>query len=143
MNSLRRLAQTHGVSMVGLTPTVQRVEGYPYGECVRASYASLLDLPIELVPRLDPGALAPGEAQGDRERNWLALLGLDLIEMSPAEAATLPPAALARPHLVSGVSPRGLGHRCVGLHGRVLWDPHPSRAGLTKVTSVGVLVPQC
>ena len=134
--------------MVGLTPTTQRVEGYPYGECVRASYATLLDLPIELVPRFDPGALLPGEPQAARERTFVALLGatlgvpLALVESPPVPLARIPADVRAGYHLISGISPRGFGHRCVGLHGRVVWDPHPSRAGLSSITSVGFLVPR-
>ena len=47
----------------------QRTTGNPHGECVRASYATLLSLPIELVPALDPGSLLPGKRQAARERN--------------------------------------------------------------------------
>lgn len=130
-----------------MTPVAQRVEGWPFGECVRASYASLLDLPIEAVPRFDPAALRPGETQRARERAWLASLGLDLLEVRTASVGDeLPDEVLdAVPpgtwHLVSGTSPRGLGHRCVGLGGRVAHDPHPSRAGLLTVYSVAFLVP--
>ncbi len=123
------------MTKLGLTPTTQRVEGYPYGECVRASYATLLDLPIELVPRLDPGALLPGETQDERERAWLAMLGLELLEIPPRK---VPPVF----HLMTGISPRGFGHRCVGFQGEVAWDPHPSRAGLSTVSSLGFLVPR-
>lgn len=132
-----------GSVMVGLSPTTQRVEGYPFGECVRASYATILDLPLASVPRFDPGSLRPGENQTEREREWLHMIGLDLIEISADEAAELPPEDLDRDHLVSGISPRGLGHRCVGHGGRVVWDPHPSRAGLVQVLSFGILVPRC
>lgn len=143
MTSLQHLARAHGVSMVGLIPVTQRVEGYPFGECVRASYSALLEMPLELVPRFDPGSLRPGENQTEREREWLHMIGLDLIEIPADEAAELPPEGLDRDHLVSGISPRGLGHRCVGHGGRVVWDPHPSRAGLVKVISFGILVPRC
>lgn len=135
------------MTQIGLTPTTQRVEGYPFGECVRASYATLLDLPLELVPRLDPGALRPGEDQRARERAWLAMIGFDLLEIPPEPLGDLSPALLAEVppvlHLISGISPRGFGHRCVGLGGRVLWDPHPSHAGLLAITSLGFLVPRC
>ena len=119
----------------------QRTTGNPHGECVRASYATLLSLPIELVPALDPGSLLPGERQAARERNWLSMLGLSLLEIPAEMAHTVPPAVLGAPHLVSGLSPRGFYHRCVGQHGKVLFDPHPSRAGLVTITSLGFLVP--
>lgn len=128
-----------------MTPTTQRSEGYPYGECVRATYATLFDLPIERVPRFDPAALA-GRDQRSCERQWLASLGYELKEISRAPQG-LPRAVLdAVPpvtHLISGVSPRGFGHRCVGFAGKVLFDPHPSRKGLSCVYSVGFLVPRC
>lgn len=130
---------------MGYTPVTQRVEGYPFGECVRATYAAILNIPIEVVPRFDPASLSPGERQGDRERRWLASIGIDLIEISVPHDEELPQEALDDvpqiEHLISGVSPRGFGHRCVGFGGSVLWDPHPSRAGLVTVYSVGFLVP--
>jgi hypothetical protein len=42
---------------------------------------------------------------------------------------------------MSGISPRGYGHRCVGIGGKLVWDPHPSREGLLTVYSIGMLVP--
>lgn len=131
-------------SVLGFTPTTQSREGWPLGDCVRASYATILDLPLEAVPRFDPAILG-GEEQRDKERRWLSSLGLTLVEISsapdelPNEVLGLIPPGL---HLISGISPRNLGHRCVGMGGRVVWDPHPSRAGLTRVYSVGLLVPR-
>lgn len=125
----------------------QRVDGWPYGECVRATYATILNLPIEAVPRFDPAALRPGEAQDQRERRWLASLGLDLVEIATSPTQQLPKAVLdcmpPTPHLISGMAPRGFPHRCVGFGGQVLFDPHPSRAGLLTIYSVGLLVPLC
>lgn len=123
----------------------QRVEGFPHGECVRAAYATILGVPIESVPRFDPATCeAVGEEQGDRERRWLASIGLDLVEVS-SEPHELPQEVLdcmpPVPHLISGISPRGFGHRCVGVGGKVVFDPHPSRAGLVTVYSVGLLIP--
>ena len=48
-----------------------------------------------------------------------------------------PPVGIA---LVGGESPRGLGHECVALNGEVIFDPHPSRAGLVSVTDYEVLI---
>ncbi len=124
----------------------QRVEGWPYGECVRAAYATILGVPIDAVPRFDPAACdAVGAQQGDLEREWLSSIGFDLVEIGVEPPAELPWWFLKSmppvPHLMSGISPRGFGHRCVGVGGRVVWDPHPSRAGLTSVYAIGILRP--
>ena len=134
------------MTLIGLTPTTQRTEGYPFGECVRAAYAAILDLPIEAVPRFDPAVRRPGEDLRTCECRWLASIGLRLLEIATSPEKELPQAVLdcvpPVEHLISGVSPRGFGHRCVGWGGRVLWDPHPSRAGLRTVYSLGFLVPR-
>lgn len=135
----------YSTSHIGYTPTTQRTEGWPTGECVRATYAAILNRPIGSIPRFDPASLAEGEEQRDREHKWLASQGLGLVEISTASDEELPPEVLACvpdvEHLISGMSPRGFGHRCVGRAGRVIWDPHPSRAGLVSVYSIGFLVP--
>lgn len=131
-----------------MRPVTQRVYGWPYGECVRASYATILGVPIDCVPRLDPGSMLAGEEQIDRERAWLASIGLGLYEIptDPDPRRELPQEILdcvpEVPHLISGISPRGYGHRCVGIGGRVFFDPHPSRDGLNSIYAVGLLVPR-
>lgn len=104
-------------------------------------------MPLEAIPQFDPATSAAlGQDQGDRERAWLASLGFDLIEIStdnPEESLSqeVLDCVPEVPHLMSGISPRGFGHRCVGIGGRLVFDPHPSRAGLISVYSVGILVP--
>jgi hypothetical protein len=127
-------------------PVTQRVCGFPFGECVRSSYSAILEIPIDEVPPFDPGTCAHyGQEQGDRERAWLSSIGLGLITIYTSPDKTLAPEVLdcvpEVPHLMSGISPRGHGHRVVGIGGRVAWDPHPSRAGLLTCYSVGILVP--
>ena len=34
------------------------------------------------------------------------------------------------PYLIGGKAERGLMHSVIGRNGKVIWDPHPSRAGL-------------
>jgi hypothetical protein len=126
-----------------IRPVTQRTVGFPNGECVRASYATLLGIPIESIPRLDPGAW--GDAQHSAERAWLRSVGYTLREIAVDPPNELPDDFLAAMpetyHLMSGISPRGNGHRVVGYAGRVAWDPHPSRAGLSTVYAVGFVVP--
>lgn len=129
-----------------MRPVTQRTTGWPYGECVRASYATLLGVSIDEIPRLDPGAaMEAGQEQGNRERAWLASIGYGLVEIATRSDDSLPQEVLdcvpRVPHLMSGISPRGFGHRCVGIGGRLAFDPHPSRAGLLTVYSIGMLVP--
>jgi hypothetical protein len=86
-----------------------------------------------------------GREQGDLEREWLASLGYDLFEIAVPPDQELPEEVLECvppvPHLMSGISPRGFGHRCVGVGGKLVWDPHPSGEGLVTVYSVGLVVP--
>jgi len=124
----------------------QDTEGFPHGSCVKFAWASLLGVSPDLIPDFDPGtAQRLGKDQGDMERAWLASLGYDLVEIATDPEDSLPEEVLdcipEVPHLMSGISPRGYGHRCVGVGGKLVWDPHPSREGLVTVYSIGMLVP--
>lgn len=124
---------------------LQRVVGWPFGECVRATYAMLLDMPIDEVPRFDPGSLR-GKNQHAAEVAWLASLGYGLIELKarPGEKELPEDVLECVPevyHLISGMSDRGFHHRCLGFAGRVVADPHPDQTGLVTIESVGILVP--
>src|SRR6266852_706305 len=115
-----------------MRPVTQTTFGYPHGSCVRAAYASILEIPLEDVPPLDPGTAAlMGQDQHALEREWLASIGLNLVEISTDPDDSLPEEILdcvpEVHHLMSGISPRGYGHRCVGIGGKLVFDPHPSR----------------
>lgn len=110
--------------------------GYPRGNCVRAAWASLLGVPLAVVPDFSPHALGD-RVQIAAERAWVRTLGYDLVVV-PDVAIDVPPDVC---HMVSGLSPRGFGHRCVGRGGEVVWDPHPSHQGLVEVWSRAFLVP--
>lgn len=117
----------------------QTAEGFPWGNCVRASWASLLGVPIEVVPDFDPGHLGDMD-QLEAERAWVRGLGFDLVVVSAKEEKPHVPSDVV--HLMSGLSPRGpFGHRCVGRGGELVWDPHPSHHGLQELWSYTFLVP--
>jgi hypothetical protein len=118
---------------------VQTRTGYPWGNCVRASWASLLGVPIEEVPDFSPGVLGEDANQLEAERDWLRGMGYDLVVVSArGDRPNVPPGVC---HLMSGLSPRGFGHRVVGRGGKMVWDPHPSQAGLTELWSYAFVVP--
>ncbi len=103
-----------------------------YGDCQRAVIASLLELPIAEVPHFSR------EAEGGAGDFW------DLLQafcMRHGFAYLQVPALAGHAfyghdgdvyHEISGPSPRGNGayHAVVGCNGRIVFDPHPSRAGL-------------
>ena len=131
---------------MSMLPVTQTHFGWPSGNCVQSTWATMLGVPLDYIPPLDPGTAAKlGVEQHQLERAWLGSLGYALVELSVDPTETLPDEVLDNmpptPHLMSGISPRGYGHRVVGVGGRVYFDPHPSRAGLVSVYSVGLIVP--
>jgi hypothetical protein len=114
------------VLVVGVTQTIFANDELNklgiYGNCMQAAVASLMNLPLEAVPHFGafddwPAAMAL----------WARGRGL----LMKGERTNVIP---ERRCLVGGDSPRGFKHMVVGGNGRVLWDPHPSRDGLVKVT---------
>lgn len=107
------------------------------GDCLRATVATLLDLPSDDVPHfvrlgIDNGD-CPGPCDEDHEHGWgwweklLDFLwgrGMVLAHL------TVPP---PRPHLASGMGPRGNHHVVAVDADGTIHDPHPSRAGLLDV----------
>lgn len=92
------------------------------GNCVQAAVASLLDMPLDAVPHFATFDL------------WLSAMRLwargHELAMHHEPTSVIPD----RSCLVSGKSPRGVTHAVVADAGKVVWDPHPSRAGLLTVT---------
>lgn len=110
---------------MGLTPVDQAVEGIgpdgkPRGDCLSASVATILDLPTSAVS-LFTGSSWP--AQVAQLNEWLAPRGL------VASVSSTPPAG---PSVAKGPSPRftSVDHCVVAVDGRIVHDPHSSRAGL-------------
>src|SRR5437868_4476352 len=117
---------------IGIWQIKQPVAGYPNGECVRTSYACLLELPLEAVPRFDPGYLKTiGKEQRAAERAWLRSKGYDLVvvpHVGPVEGneqLTIPNDLYHLMTVLSRYNGKTLRHRVVGRGGKVVWDPHP------------------
>jgi hypothetical protein len=107
------------------------IPGKQYGDCMRACIASLMDMPICLVPHF------LRDAGGDAPDFWNRIY--DFVEEHGWDFYPSQPAYLSRHatqmdgyHIIGGPSPRGndLLHAVVGRHGKIVFDPHPSRAGL-------------
>lgn len=94
------------------------------GNCLQAAVASVLELPLEAVPHFSQFLWWPQAMQ-----LWCA--GRDLVMRG--ERTNVIPDRLC---IVGGRSARGVAHTVVGEHGRIVWDPHPSRDGLVTITDV-------
>ena len=130
--------------------------GAPYGNCVEAVLATLLDIRIEAVPDLREGAKLHGLAKDEIDqvmmlrksalRRWLAEKHDVLWIEGPAVngGPKLPPLewnALPLVWIAAGPSPRGLRHVVICVDEQLAWDPHPDRSGLLDVESWGMLIP--
>lgn len=108
------------------------------GNCTSACIASILELPISEVPNFTVdvnGELDNDDAAFSRVSVWLKKRELlykwfyykpwmqGLIEFKCGY------------HMIGGKSPRntGLGHMVVGLDGKMVFDPHPDKAGLVGI----------
>lgn len=120
-------------SLPPLQPVSQSILYSPQGEyrmvddnCLQAAIATALGLPLEAVAHW--GGYARWEPA---LRLWLRGRGLDW-----RQADGIPKGR----SIVIGPTVRGTGdHAVVGDGGEIAWDPHPSRAGLTRVDRAYVL----
>lgn len=134
---------------------VDQTEYGPFGNCFAACVASLLEVPIEEVPNFmlglptwdpeDPGARSDwSRAFFAGVNNWLAPRGLFYFEISTPGG--IPSCVAEAIHLsalwVGAGEVDGGTHHAVVMHGpRMVHDPHPRRAGVTQVDTIGLLVP--
>lgn len=98
-----------------------------YGNCMQAAIATVLRKPLDAVPHFGAFAWWPGAL-----RLWLRGEGLDYTVMKA------PPIPEERA-MLCGKSLRGYAHAVVSEGGRIIWDPHPSRAGLTTISGAYVI----
>ena len=109
-----------------------------FGDCFRACIASILDLPIEEVPHTmayDEHLVEDGGQWYSHLNAWLKLRGKAYLSMNidhehPSTWFQNIEHRVAVYHVLSGLGPRGHNHSVVACNGRMVWDPHPSRAGL-------------
>ena len=122
-----------------MTPVEQTIIG-EHGNCFAACLASLMEIPIEQVMCAQE-AHESGKSWTQELSRWLAPFGLSYIEVKP-EGIDYVWLSRCGYHMIGGDSPRGTvgGHSVIGLNGKIYFDPHPTRAGLTKITDYGFLV---
>lgn len=112
-----------------ITQTVFDSPDGPPGNCLQAAVASFLGLPLEEVPHF---VLHPNWAH--RLRMFAESQGYQL-DVVPVRERNLCRG------IAVGPTVRGTHHAVVIEDGKQVWDPHPSRLGLTSVEYVFTLTP--
>lgn len=104
-------------------------QGIHNGNCFAACLASLLELPLWMVPPFDD--MFGRDDHAIRVMEWLErMFNMDIewVEGHPVDI-------LPEFYIVSGISPRGVRHAVIYSKGVLVHDPHFSRAGVTSVDS--------
>ena len=101
------------------------------GNCMNAAFASILEIGIEDIPHFEDMTETEWFPKLLR---WLESIGFHLLQWD--QEVYLPSYFIA-----NGPSPRGVEHSVVYRSTKMVHDPHPSRAGLEKITSVWALLP--
>lgn len=116
-----------------MKPVYQTALTPPDGDCVRASLASCLELPLEAVPHFR------GDKWEEAANFWLAEnYGLGLVPIT-INAEKFPVGVGY--HLIDGPSHSGnWNHVVVGWRGQVAHDPNPSSGGPRKVDALYLFV---
>lgn len=101
------------------------------GNCQQAAVASILGMELNDVPNFHDSP----EGFWCGFHNFVKSRGLRVVNISPS----IEPDVF---YLAYGLSPRGVRHACVYRRGTLIWDPHPSRAGLSTIDEINLLVPE-
>jgi len=111
------------------------------GNCFAAFLASILHLPIESIPHF------VGDTEDEDDNAWIVALNawlrphnLCFLTISPDSEWLARIGVHGMYHELSGISPRDSNnyHATVGLDGKLIHDPHPSKAGLAGNETIGI-----
>jgi hypothetical protein len=111
-----------------MIPVDQTRFGVPRGNCLAASAASILEIPLEVAEA--HGELRTGPDQWADLCKLAHRYGYDLEFVQNRATPWRRPRGY---QIGAGVSPRGRNHACVFLDGELVHDPHPSGGGLLTV----------
>lgn len=127
-----------------MTPVAQdrlySTDGLGNGNCMAACLASLLDLPLWMVPPFEEMFGRGSEVVYDRIDHWLQrMFGMELGLKGRHDPAQLPEFYMASGPTVRTAA-TGVMHSVIYRAGELVHDPHPSGAGLIEVKFCRFLV---
>ena len=114
-----------------VTPVMQSKlfchDGIHSGNCYAACLASMLDLPLWMVPPFED--MFASHAWHNRTTDWLArMFNLQMVQLEGHQVDALPEFYIA-----TGPSQRGVHHSTIYRSGDLMHDPHPSGSGIVSV----------
>jgi len=96
------------------------------GNCLTACLASLLDIPLWMVPAFED---MRGDLYQARIEEWLSrLFGVRFVDSRDRKVDVLP-----EYYIANGPSPRGVHHSVIYRAGELVHDPHPIGGGIAAV----------
>lgn len=102
-------------------------DGIHNGNCYAACIASLLDLPLWMVPPWED--MFGRGAWYIRTEEWLLrIFRLKIVKTKGHQVEDMPEFYIA-----NGLSPRDVYHSVIYSNGKLVHDPHPSDAGVAEV----------
>ena len=115
------------------------IDGNQRGNCLAAAIASILEIPLFLVPQFEEGFISHGYKWRVAMERFIAGHGLTSEEF-------VHDPMIDRPYLATGVSPRAtadnpFNHCVVYQAGSLLHDPHPSGGGVVDPFLFTVFTP--
>jgi len=112
-------------------------DGIGNGNCFAACLASLLDLPLWMVPPFEEMFGRGAGVWQERAEEWLARM----FDLTLGLKAQHDPEQLPEFYIATGPSPRGVQHAVIYSRGELAHDPHYSDAGISEVRCCYFLVP--
>jgi hypothetical protein len=103
------------------------VDGIGNGDCFAACLASLLDLPLWMVPPFDQ-MFGRSDWRGRIDEWLLRMFDLTMLRTEGHQHLLLPEFYIA-----NGPAARGVHHSTIYREGEMVHDPHPAKSGLIAV----------
>lgn len=110
-------------------------DGIHNGNCYAACLASMLEIPLWMVPPFED--MFARHVWRQRTQDWLArMFGLRMVRIDGHPVEDLPEFYIA-----NGPSARGVHHSTIYSAGTLVHDPHPSGSGISDVEWCWTLEP--
>jgi hypothetical protein len=115
--------------------------GSHHGNCVAACLASILEVPLWMVPSFENMFARRNQYWLDRVGQWVErMFGLEF-HSDGVESISEDLVKLPEFYIACGPSPRGVDHAVIHSDGKLVHDPHFSGDGIKAITTIYWMMP--